>query len=161
MSLTKVLTEDEVRDGYTDNNGFHNGAKQILEFHIPEQSVKQGTGQLTTFKQLGFTGKGSNHKPDGWYLPDDTSKVAIILETKSSDKDLDNQSIVIELLDNVKIANGLYSRVVGILYNGIKQKVFLKGIEKSDIAPTLQGKSYYFELFEDFEIDTEQIEEAL
>ena len=157
MALVRDLTEDEVRDGYTDKDGFHNGAKQILEFDIPEHAVKQGTGQLTTFKQLGFSGKGSNHKPDGWYLPDDTSKVAIILETKSSDKDLNNQSFIIELLDNMKIANSMYSRVVGILFNGIKQKVFLNGTEKPDIAVTLQGKNYYLELFEDFEIDTKQI----
>lgn len=157
MSIVRNLTEDEVRDGYTDNDGFHKGAKQILEFDVPEQSVKQGTGQLTTFKKLGFSGKGSNHKPDGWYLPDDTSKVALILETKSSDKDIDNNAIVIELLDNVKIANAMYSRVVGILYNGIRQKVFLNDVEKKDVPPNLQGKDYYVELFEDFEIDKQQI----
>lgn len=93
MALVRNLTEDEVRDGYTDKDGFHNGAKQILEFDIPEMSVKQGTGQLTSFKQLGINGKGSNHKPDGWYLPDDVSKVAIILETKSSDKDIKESGI--------------------------------------------------------------------
>lgn len=35
-----------------------------------------------------------------------------------------------ELLENVKIAGGKYSRVVGILYNGIETKVFLNGEEK-------------------------------
>ena len=88
MPLMRSLTEDEVRDGYTDGDGFHNGAKQILEFDKAEKDVQQGTGQLTTFKKLGFSGKGSNHKPDGWYLPDDCTKVAIILETKSSDKNI-------------------------------------------------------------------------
>ena len=73
MALVRVLTEDEVRDGYTDGFGFHKGAKQILEFDKAEMNVQQGTGQLKTFKQLGFSGKGSNHKPDGWYLPDDCS----------------------------------------------------------------------------------------
>ena len=29
-------TEDEVRDGYTDKDGFHKGAKQILGFDKPE-----------------------------------------------------------------------------------------------------------------------------
>ena len=97
MSLVRALTEDEVRDGYTYNDVFYKGAKQILEFDKPESNVQQGTGQLTTFKQLGFYGKGSNHKPDGWYLPADRTKVAIILETKSSDKNLDEY--IIEILD--------------------------------------------------------------
>ena len=66
MALVRVLTEDEVRDGYTDGAGFHKGAKQILEFDKAEMKVQQGTGQLKTFKQLGFSGKGSNHKPDGF-----------------------------------------------------------------------------------------------
>ena len=81
MSLSRYLTEDEVRDGYTDKDGFHKGAKQILEFDVADSKAKQGTGQLTTFRQLGFSGSGSAHKPDGWYLPDDFSDVAIILET--------------------------------------------------------------------------------
>ena len=118
MSLIRVLTEDEVRDGYTDKTGFHFGAKQILELDRAEDSVQQGTGQLTTFRQLGFSGKGSTHKPDGWYLPEDLTQVALILETKSSDKDINNPSFINELLTNVQIANGKYSRVVGILYNG-------------------------------------------
>lgn len=52
-------TEDEVRDS----------AKLILGFDKTEPKVKQGTGQITTFNQLGF--KGVIDKPDGWYLPDD------------------------------------------------------------------------------------------
>lgn len=72
------MTEDEVRDQ----------AKLLLELDQPEKDVLQGTGQLTTFKQLGFKGNGANHKPDGWYLPKDLSKIAIILETKSSEKKL-------------------------------------------------------------------------
>ena len=64
-------TEDEVRDS----------AKLILGFDKTEGGVQQGTGQITTFNQLGF--KGCNDKPDGWYLPDDASRPAIILETKS------------------------------------------------------------------------------
>ena len=52
-------TEDQVRDS----------AKLILGFDAIEDKVKQGTGQITTFNQLGF--KGINDKPDGWYLPED------------------------------------------------------------------------------------------
>lgn len=50
-------TEDEIRDS----------AKLILGFDKNEIGVQQGTGQITTFNQLGF--KGCNDKPDGWYLP--------------------------------------------------------------------------------------------
>lgn len=157
MGLVRKLTEDEVRDGYTDKYGFHLGAKQILEFDKAENKVQQGTGQLTTFKQLGFIGKGSLHKPDGWYLPDDCSEVAIILETKASDKDLNCKAIINELLDNVKIANGKYSKVVGVLYNGKETKVFLNEKEKEDITKELQSKEFYKELFNDFAIDTQQI----
>ena len=55
MPLVRDLSEDEVRDGYTDKDGFHNGAKQILEFDKAENKVQQGTGQLTTFKKLGLS----------------------------------------------------------------------------------------------------------
>ena len=48
-------TEDEVRDS----------AKILLGFDVKESKIKQGTGQITTFNQLGF--KGINDKPDGWY----------------------------------------------------------------------------------------------
>lgn len=137
------LTEDEVRDGYTDKDGFHKGAKQILEFDKSEAEVKQGTGQLTTFKKLGFKGTGSNHKPDGWYLPNDCGNIAIILETKSSDKSVENTSYINELLNNVKIANSKYSTVIGILYNGIECKVFVNEEEKKDIPTELQNKDFY------------------
>jgi len=157
MLITRNLTEDEVRDGYTDKSGFHNGAKQILEFDVPENDVQQGTGQITTFKQLGFSGKGANHKPDGWYFPNNTTKVAIVLETKSSDKDINNLAFENELLENVKIANNKYIKVVGILYNGKETRVFLNDNEKKELPSELQNKGYYIDLFDDFEIDTKQI----
>ena len=157
MLLKSVLTEDEVREGYTDRDGFHAGAKQILEFDKPEDTVRQGTGQITTFKQLGFTGKGSNHKPDGWYLPKDATKVAIILETKSSEKDIFNSVCENELLENIRIANSKYSKVVGLLYNGHYTRVFLNENENTRITNDLQNKEFYLNLFSDFEIDTKQI----
>lgn len=57
MINNNFLTEDQVRDK----------AKLILKFDVEEEGVLQGTGQLTTFNQLGF--KGIPDKPDGWYLP--------------------------------------------------------------------------------------------
>lgn len=72
-------TEDEVRDI----------AKIQLGFDKAEANVKQGTGQITTFNQLGF--KGVIDKPDGWYLPNDCTLPAIILETKSEQEDISLQ----------------------------------------------------------------------
>ena len=81
-------TEDEVRDS----------AKIQLGFDKIEANVKQGTGQITTFNQLGF--KGVIDKPDGWYLPDDCSIPAIILETKSEAEDISLQKWADELIKN-------------------------------------------------------------
>lgn len=85
MSNIKMLTEDEVRDS----------AKIILGFDAQETDVKQGTGQITTFKELGFNCNLNNHKPDGWYLPNDRTKVAIVLETKSEKQSLENQKNIL------------------------------------------------------------------
>ena len=81
-------TEDEVRDS----------AKLILGFDKTEPKATQGTGQITTFNQLGF--KGVIDKPDGWYLPEDKGIPAIILETKSEAEDISLQKWVKELKKN-------------------------------------------------------------
>lgn len=155
MSSLRIRTEDEVRDGYTSSTEWVKGAKQILEFDKPEKDVEQGTGQIKTFKQLGFNGDKNNHKPDGWYLPKDTTKTAIILETKAEDKDLSDEDFVNELLTNVKIVNVKYDKVVGILYNGKEQRIFLNEEEMIENIPAvLQPKSYYTELFNVEEIDS-------
>lgn len=63
-------TEDQVR----------NEATSILGFDQNEPNINQGTGQITTFKQLGFGNHSlKNHKPDGSYLPDKPG-TAIIAE---------------------------------------------------------------------------------
>lgn len=59
-------------------------------------------GQITTFNQLGF--RGCNDKPDGWYLPDDASKPAIILETKSETEGVSKEKHVKELFKNIDVA---------------------------------------------------------
>lgn len=147
MSAVKQMTEDEVRDL----------AKIKLKFDDSEKGTKQGTGQITTFKQLGFTCKKNNHKPDGWYLPDDTNEVAIILETKSEKQDLSNKKWVDELFANIEIANNKYKNVVGILYNGKEQRVFLNTDEYKKSPNELQEKKFYLELFSNEKIDTQQI----
>ncbi len=138
-------TEDEVRDS----------AKVILGFDKSEPKVKQGTGQITTFNQLGF--KGVIDKPDGWYLPDDKGIPAIILETKSESEDISLKKWEKELIKNCKIALTKYKHVVGILYNGNDVRVFLDNIEAETTAPTLQDKSYYLSLFTKNTIDKQQI----
>ena len=147
MSEVKKMTEDEVRDS----------AKVILGFNDSEEKVLQGTGQLTTFRQLGFICKKSNHKPDGWYLPEDTTKVAIILETKSESQDLTLTKWVEELLCNVEIANTKYKNVIGILYNGKTQRIFMNNEEYTLAPSALQGKSFYLDLYSNQPIDTKQI----
>ena len=61
-----LRTEDQVRDY----------AKLVLGFDEAEENIDQGTGQITTFNQLGF--KGYSDKPDGWYLLKNINDIAII-----------------------------------------------------------------------------------
>ncbi len=138
-------TEDEVRDS----------AKFILNFDKKENGIKQGTGQITTFNQLGF--KGNNNKPDGWYLPDNKTLPAIILETKSEYEDIYLQKWVDELFRNCNIVLTKYSHVVGILYNGIDIRVFKDNIEVSGLSDELQDKHYYLDLFSHNTIDKQRI----
>ena len=143
-------TEDEVRDE----------AKVLLGFDQIEVDTLQGTGQLTTFNKLGF--KGVYDKPDGWYLPKEKSKVAIVLETKSEDEDLQNKKWEDELYKNIKILKRTYSRIVGILYNGIDVRVYKSSLDDSfleveNIAPKLQHKTYYLSLFSEEKIDKQKI----
>ena len=145
LASVSVRTEDQVRDN----------AKVILGFDAVEKRVQQGTGQITTFNQLGF--KGVLDKPDGWYLPDDKSVPAIILETKSEAEDISLKKWEKELIKNCKIALTKYKHVVGILYNGTDVRVFLDNIEAETTASTLQDKSYYLSLFTKNTIDKQQI----
>lgn len=140
-----MRTEDQVRDQ----------AKIILGFNDSEENVQQGTGQITTFNQLGFPGK--NDKPDGWYLPKEKTEVAIILETKSEKEDLSKAKWVKELLKNIDIVNLQYTKVVGILYNGSDIRVFKNKKEITGIASTLQNKEYYKRLYSQQKIDKQQI----
>ena len=136
-------TEDQVR----------NEADKILGFNKVEPGIQQGTGQITTFNQLGFTdSKLKNHKPDGWYLPDNNG-TAIILETKASNINLDNQQWVDELLTNCKVVGTKHKNVVGILHNGNDTRIFLDGnLEEELNGIELQNKQYYLDLVEDREL---------
>ena len=140
-------TEDEVRDS----------AKIQLGFDKVESNAKQGTGQITTFNQLGF--KGIIDKPDGWYLPNDCTLPAIVLETKSEQEDILQQKWVNELIKNCSIVLTKYKNVCGILYNGVDIRVFKNNIEISanEISNILQDKSYYLALFTQDTIDKQHI----
>ena len=138
-------TEDQVR----------NIAEKILGFDDGEPNVQQGTGQITTFNQLGI--KGKNDKPDGWYLPKDRGKVAIILETKASGVDIANKYCTDELLKNLAVVGKLYKSVVGILYNGDDVRVFKNSNEYTDGSSKLENKSYYIGLFTQNKIDKQRI----
>ena len=143
--MVKFKTEDEVRD--TD--------KIALGFNTQEQHVKQGTGQLTTFNQLGFV--GINDKPDGWHIPENKNAVAILLETKNSDEDIESQKYINEIKKNctVLINNG-YSKVVGILHNGEETLGFLNN-EPIEIPNEIQNKKYYINLVNNQALDKEKI----
>jgi len=140
----KYMTEDQVRDR----------AREILEFE-DSNDVISGVGQITTFNQLGF--KGISDKPDGWYLPKDKNSVAIILETKSEDKDLSNQKFVDELIKNCDIISTEYKNIIGILYNGNETRIFINNNEDTSITKTLQSKDFYLKLFTENTIDKQKI----
>ena len=151
------LDEDDVRDN----------SKKILGFDDNEVGVTQGTGQIKTFNQLGFKGEGKDKKPDGWYLPDDKTKVAIIFEAKSTKENVYNPAWINEITRNVLIAAKKYKRIVGILYNGNEQYVIKydrttmntsdKIVQAEGIPKPLQHKSYYLALFNENKIDKQKI----
>lgn len=143
MAIT-TITEDQVRDK----------ARQILSLEDTE-TAQSGVGQLTSFKKLGFVGKGANNRPDGWYLPHQTIFPAIILEVKNEETELKTPQVE-ELLKNCRIAHTKYKDVIGILYNGIDIQVF-KNEELVEGETSLLNKEHYLGLFEKNTIDKQKI----
>lgn len=142
--MAKNLTEDEVRDI----------ARNILGFK-DKAGVKSGVGQLTTFNQLGFL--GVSDKPDGWYLPDNLTDTAVVLETKASKISL-GKAQVDEVLKNIRIIKEKYEHVVGVLYNGDDTRVFKGEKEyKAQGSNVLHNVEYYVSLFNVDNIDKERI----
>ena len=143
--MARFLTEDEVRDA----------DKIALGFDKDDSNAKQGTGQLTTFNQLGFS--GINDKPDGWYIPENINSVAILLETKNSNEDIESQKCIKEIQKNCAILmNAGYSKVVGILHNGYQALGFLNN-EPIDIPNEIQNKQYYISLVNNKGLDKRKI----
>ncbi len=141
-------TEDEVR----------NEAGKILNLDGGKDDAKEGTGQITTFNQLGFP--GISDKPDGWYLPSDLGKPAIILETKAENVDISKDEFRDDLMKNVMIAAGKYSKIIGILYNGKSIRVFRNEDELTGLSAVLEDKSYYLKLFTEETLDKAHIYEV-
>ena len=139
-----IRTEDQVRDD----------ANKILGLKDTE-TAKAGVGQLTSFAKLGFKGEGSNYRPDGWYLPNETNFPAIILEVKKEDCDL-KQPQIDEVLKNCRVAHSKYKNVVGLLYNGIDILVY-KNEELVADEKELHNKEYYLGLFAQNTIDKQKI----
>lgn len=159
------LTEDEVRNSAGGVLGFTVIGNQGEMINVENDKAISGVGQLTTFNQLGKKLKtdvfnGVKDKPDGWYLTLDNSMPAIILEAKSSDEDVRLQKWVDELAKNTKIASKKYSKVIGILWNGVEQRVFLDGNEIEEVSKTLQAKEYYISLCTTEKIDKNHIYEV-
>lgn len=143
--MTKKLLEDVVRDR----------CAKYLGFNVTEDGIQQGTGQITTFNQLGI--KGNNRKPDGWYLSDNPNDVAIILETKNSDEDIELPKWIEEIKKNCTVVlNAGWTKVVGLLHNGYKTKGFFNN-QPIDVPDEIQDKRYYIELVQNRVIDKEKI----
>lgn len=143
--MPKKIREDVVREK----------CGKYLGLDIVEPGVQQGVGQITTFNQLGI--KGNINKPDGWFLPDNPNDVAIILETKNSDEDVESSKWIDELKKNCTIVlNAGWTKVVGLLHNGYKTKGFLNN-QPIDIPDEIQNKRYYIELINNRVIDKEKI----
>ena len=136
------MTEDKVRES----------AGKILGFEDTD-TAKSGVGQLTSFNQLGFT--GIKDRPDGWYLPNEKSFPAIILEAKSGTTTL-KEAHIEELLKNTTIVETKYKNHVGILYNGNTVKIFKNGAFLRD-ENELKNKEYYLSFFTENKIDTQKI----
>lgn len=143
--MAQFITEDEVRDK----------AKVVLGFDEVEKGIQQGTGQITTFNQLGV--KGVSDKPDGWYIPNNKNDVAILLETKNSEEDIGTKKVVCEIKKNCQILiDAGWKKVIGILHNGYKSTAFFNN-DPIDVPDELQNKKFYIDLINDKGIPTQKI----
>ena len=142
-----MTSEDIIRDE----------ARKILGFY-DSSDAKSGTGQLTTFNQLDSNYfKGISYKPDGWYLPNDRSQTAIILETKAGDKELLEKEKN-QLFKYIDITKKKYNKVLGILYNGTDTLVYTDSKKQIIDVNTLLNKNYYLKFINRVPIDIDTIQ---
>lgn len=143
--MPQFMTEDQVRDK----------AKCIMRLDDDEPEVLQGTGQMTTFNQLGIA--GIYDKPDGWLIPFSKRAVAIILETKNSNENIHSKRAIDELLKNCKILiDAGYLNVVGILHNGYETIAYHNN-EPMEVPTELQHKDFYRKKVTDTDVSREEI----
>lgn len=137
-------TEDVVRDEVGKTMGLCN-----------TEDVRAGVGQITTFNQLGIP--GINDKPDGWYLPYDKTKPALILECKAEQVDITTRRCVTEIKKNCRIVlDAGYEKVFGLLTNGKKSLGFMNN-EPVDIPAEVQSVEWYLDRFSVKGIDKDHI----
>jgi type I restriction enzyme M protein len=136
------MTEDRVRES----------AGKILGFKDTETAIS-GVGQITSFNQLGFI--GVKDRPDGWYLPNESTFPAIILEAKS-EKTTFKKTHIDELLKNTAIVSTKYKKNIGLLYNGNVVQIYKDGVFLRE-ETELKNKEYYLSLFTQNKIDTSKI----
>ncbi|WP_425381214.1 HsdM family class I SAM-dependent methyltransferase [Spiroplasma endosymbiont of Polydrusus pterygomalis] len=137
-------------------------------------------GQHTTFKELGFNWTdlkkikveiqnmkkefNINEKtllslePDGWYF-DEKKSCSIIVEAKNSLQKIDSKAIN-QLKKYILIAKSKYKNVIGVLYNGIENKVFWnfnEYIDENLLGMTIKNKEYYLDIPNNNLIDKNKI----
>ncbi|MBO7725878.1 MAG: SAM-dependent DNA methyltransferase [Thermoguttaceae bacterium] len=133
-------------------------ARIALGLDKKEKDVKQGTSQTTTFNMLGFG--QIKDKPDGWYIPKNKNAVAILLEAKSSDKDISAATWIKEIKKNCSVLiDAGYKKVVGLLHNGYATAGFFNN-DPIDVPDEIQRKSFYINLVNDQKIDKQKIFET-
>lgn len=133
-------------------------------------------GQLTTFKQLGFSEKDFEKltneekeviqqnkkskflslKPDGWDFCNEKNAM-IVCETKNSNETL-NLDNINQLNLYMTLCKKKYSNVIGIIYNGYEFKIFINNINNEVLnEKTLKDKDYYYSLLEKDNLDKTKI----
>jgi type I restriction enzyme M protein len=145
-----VETEDQVRSL----------ADSVLGLSGVSPSVaKSGVGQITTMKQLGFTGDGASNKPDGWYLPVDRGTVALVLETKAPDAmPIDSPALRVQVEKYCATVRTRYDLVIGIVFDGERTRAYVNG-QPLNVPDELQPKEFYFDKLTERPIDKERIYE--
>ncbi|CAH0158981.1 Restriction enzyme BgcI subunit alpha [Arthrobacter sp. Bi83] len=145
-----MRTEDQVRDQASEILGLAGVSSKIAQ---------SGVGQITTLKQLGFSGDGAINKPDGWYLPVDKGAVALVLETKAPDAmSVDAPILRAQIEKYCATVRSQYDLVVGIVYDGERTRAYANG-QKLDVPDDLQPKEYYFDKLTDRPVDKDRIYE--
>ena len=103
--------------------------------------------------------KGINDKPDGWYLPKDINKTAIILEAKAGGKDIEKEKE--QLFKYLNIVRKKYAKSLGILYNGEDVLVYNDNFQQiREVKDNLLHKDYYISLVNRIPIDIDSIQNA-